>query len=398
MQIQKFLVVSAVCTLLGIDSTFAQIDMSGRQNVITTAVPFLMITPDSRAGGMGDVGVATKPDANSIHWNPAKLAFVDAPFGISLSYTPWLQAIVPDMSISYLSGFRKIDEFQSVGASLKYFSFGDISFMDQLGFPLGEHRPYEFAIDGAYARKLSDYFSIGLGLRFIYSDLTKGLTMGTVETKAGTSISGDISAYYQRETELFGYNGMLSFGGNISNIGNKITYTSESVRDFIPINLRIGTNVRLDLDEYNQMNFAVDLNKLLVPSAPVVVFDADGNRVIVGGEDPDVPVMQGIFQSFSDAPGGFKEEMREINPSVGIEYWYDKQFAGRAGYFYEHPTKGNRQYLTLGIGVRYNVFGIDFAYLVPTNSNKATNSISPLENTLRFSLLFNFADNDTRGR
>ncbi|MEX0967612.1 MAG: type IX secretion system outer membrane channel protein PorV [Bacteroidia bacterium] len=407
MRILRISIVSSILCFTGTLAS-AQIQsasqLSGRRNVITTAVPFLMITPDSRSGAMADAGVAITPDANSTHWNPSKLAFVENEFGFALSYTPWLKALVPDINLSYLSGYKKIDEFQSFGGSLRYFSLGDIAFTDQFGASLGDFRPYEFAIDGTYARKLSDNFSVGVSLRFIYSNLAGNtpLTNGG-ETQPGTAVAGDLSAYYENETELFGYEGTLAFGGNISNIGSKITYTDETERDFIPINLRLGSYLNLELDEYNEIGFTMDLNKLLVPTSPIYKLDSNGQFIpvqgssdfeIERGENPDQPVIAGMIQSFYDAPGdsttsGFVEELREINPSIAIEYWYDQQFALRAGYFYEHPTKGNRQYLTLGVGLRYNVFGLDFAYLVPTNSQKTTQR-SPLENTLRFTLLFNF--------
>ncbi|RYD82631.1 MAG: type IX secretion system outer membrane channel protein PorV [Sphingobacteriales bacterium] len=364
--------------------------------VITTTVPFLGITPDSRSGGMGDVGVAISPDANTIHWNPAKLAFMQSDMGLSLTYTPWLATIVDDISLSYLSGYKKINDRSGFGASLRYFSLGDITFTNDQGTFIKTHRPYEMAVDAAYALKLSKLFSVGIAGRFIYSDLASQLTLQSgARTKPGITFAGDISGYYTKPIKIKDKAATLSFGGNISNMGGKITYTSVSDRSFIPINMRLGTALGLKINEFNDINFAFDLNKLLVPTQPIYqtvngkpVYNQAGQKVIAKGKDPNVPVISGMIQSFYDSPGGFKEEMQEINPAIGVEYWYAKQFAGRMGYFHENKNKGNRQYLTFGVGVRYNVLGLDIAYLVPTNTAKSV-SRSPLENTLRFTLSFN---------
>ncbi|MCX6350867.1 MAG: type IX secretion system outer membrane channel protein PorV [Bacteroidetes bacterium] len=371
--------------------------LSGRR-VITTAVPFLIITPDTRSGGMGDVGVAISPDANTIHWNPAKLAFMEHDGGMSISYTPWLRSLVPDISLSYISGYYKIDKLSGFGGSLRYFSLGDIQFTDNFGNDIKTYRPYEFATDLAYARKLSDYFSIGVAGRFIYSDLAGKTPIGNGSTtKPAVGFGGDFSGYYARPIKIQDKKADLGLGFNISNIGPKVTYTNETQRDFIPINMRLGSYLNYHIDEFNEIAIALDFNKLLVPTNPVYALDSLGNikrnpqgqPVIEHGRDPKQPVIQGMLQSFYDAPGGFREELREYNPSIGIEYWYDKQFAGRAGYFYEHPTKGSRQYATVGLAVRYNVFTIDFSYLFATNGQKTTTR-NPLDNTLRFSLQFNF--------
>lgn len=373
-------------------------ELLGQQRVLTTTVPFLAITPDSRSGGMGDVGVAISPDANTLHWNPAKLAFMPNDMGFSLTYTPWLSNIVDDISLSYLSGYKKIDELSGFGASLRYFSLGDITFTNEVGEFVKTHRPYEMAVDAAYARKLSKFFSIGIAGRFIYSNLAGQMTMQSgTSTKAGYTFAGDVSGYYTKDIKISDKAATLNFGGNISNMGGKITYTNAADRDFIPINMRLGSALNLKLNDYNEIAFALDFNKLLVPTNPVYKVDSAGAVIInprtgkpevAEGQDPDKPVITGMIQSFYDAPNGFKEEIQEINPSIGIEYWYAKQFAGRVGYFYEHRNKGNRQYLTLGVGVRYNVLGLDVAYLVPTNTANSV-SRSPLENTLRFTLSFN---------
>jgi hypothetical protein len=362
-------------------------------NTITTAVPFLLIAPDSRGGGMGDAGVASTPDANSIHWNPAKLAFIKDDFGFSMSVTPWLRNLVPDINLYYLSIYRKVKNNQTFGGSLRYFSLGDITFTDQYGNVIGQYKPHEFALTGAYSRKLGEELSAGLALRFIYSNLTGGIHVLNAESKAGTSVATDISFYYQKDIELGKKDAVLAFGTNFSNIGAKMSYTETGNKNFIPINWRLGGSTRINLDEFNQLGILLDFNKLLVPTPPVYArdpvtnqpeVDSNGDFVIAEGKDPDVPVVAGMFQSFNDAPGGFKEEMREINISAGLEYWYDQQFAFRTGYFYEHETKGNRKFFTLGAGLRYNVFELNFAYLIPTQQT------NPLEGTMRFSLIFNW--------
>ena len=362
------------------------------QNTITTAVPFLMIAPDARAGALGDAGVSSSPDANSMHWNPAKFAFIEQDMGLSLSYTPWLRALVNDINLSYLSGFRRLDELQTIAFSLVYFSLGEINFTDDQGNFLFPVRPNEFAVDVAYARKLGENISGAIALRYIYSNLTQGQYVGSIETKPGMALAADVSAFYRRELNWDNTPATFAFGVNISNIGNKISYTDEVNADFIPINLRLGPSLTFDLDEFNQVTVMLDLNKLLVPTPPIYavneegqpVYDEEGNRVIYKGRDPNRSVVAGMFGSFADAPGGFSEELNEITYSAGVEYWYDKQFAIRGGYFHEHASKGNRKFFTMGIGLKYNVFGLDFAYLVPVAQR------SPLENVLRFSLYLDF--------
>lgn len=363
-------------------------------NTITTAVPFLMIAPDARSGAMGDAGVSSTPDANSMHWNPAKYAFIEKDMGFSVSYSPWLRKLVNDINLAYLGFYKRIDDRQTVAATLLYFSLGDITFTDEMGNSLGTYRPNEFAIDGTYSRKLSNNLSGAVAARFIYSNLTQGQFVQGHETHAGTSIAADVSVYWQKEITMANLDGLFAWGINISNIGAKISYTDNVIKDFIPTNLRLGPSLTLDIDEYNTISFMVDVNKLLVPTPPIykvndstgqqVVDPATGKPIILKGKDPDVSVVSGMIQSFYDAPGGFSEEMREFSFAVGAEYWYDKQFALRAGFFYEDKTKGNRKFFTVGAGLRYNVFGLDFSYLIPLEQH------NPLENTLRFSLLFNF--------
>ena len=368
-------------------------DYVGRDlNTITTAVPFLLIAPDARAGAMGDAGVASTPDANSMHWNPAKYAFIDNKMGFSVSYSPWLRALVNDINLAYVSGYYRIDDRQVIGASLLYFSLGDITFTNVEGGRIGDYKPSEFSIDATYSRKLSEKLSGAISARYINSNLTQGQYVGGVATHPGNSIAADVAVYWQDDIVLGNMDGKFAWGVNISNIGSKISYSDNEIKEFIPTNLRIGPSLTLELDDYNTLSFMLDINKLLVPTPPIYDIDSttglpvykNGKPVILEGKDPDVSVISGMIQSFYDAPGGFSEEMREFSFSLGAEYWYDKQFALRGGFFYEDKSKGNRKYFTLGAGLRYNVFGLDFAYLIPLEQH------NPLENTLRFSLLFNF--------
>lgn len=379
----------------------------GVLNTITTAVPFLLISPDSRAGGMGDAGVAVSADANSIHWNPAKLAFADNDGEFSMSYSPWLRNLVPDMSLAYLSGYKRLNNKRSaIGGSLRYFNLGNIVFTDQNGSTIRDFKPAEFAIDLAFAQKFSDHFSGGIALRYINSNLTGGLSVQGANSKAGQSVAADVSIFYQKDQIPVGDRDLtFAFGLNISNIGAKMSYTETAAKNFIPINLRIGPGLKLDLDKYNSIAFNLDINKLLVPTPPV--YDPQGridpvtNRpLVISGRDPNMGIVSGIVGSFSDAPGVVtydndsnvtvlpgsrtKEEFREINLAGGFEYWYANQFAFRTGYFWEHYTKGNRKYFTLGAGVRYSIFSLDLSYLI------ANTQRSPLANTLRFTLGFKF--------
>lgn len=384
----------AAAGLVGIFGATGQIrtsQLDGRQNTITTAVPFLMITPDARAGAMGDVGVATPNDINAIHWNTSKLAFMEKNGGVSISYTPWLRQLVPDVSLSYLSAYGKINDKSSIGGSLRYFSLGEINFTDNSGLSLGNFNPNELAIDLGYSQKLSNEFAVGIAFRYIYSNLAGGAT-NVAGIKAGQSFAGDITAFYRNSMKYKAYKLNYSYGAAITNIGAKVTYTTAQQENFIPINLRIGTYWQIEIDKYNSIALTVDLNKLLVPTPPKykigangqIELDANNEPVIESGKVNNVPVVQGMMQSFSDAPGGFSEELNEINISSGMEYWYDKQFALRAGYFHENQYKGNRKYLTMGAGLRYNVFGLDVAYLISFQQR------NPLDNTLRFTLTFDF--------
>ncbi len=343
----------------------------GGQNAITTAVPFLLISPDARHAALGDAGVATTPDANSAYWNAAKLVYTEKEYGGSLSYTPWLGKIVNDMSISYLSGFYKINREQAVAFSLKYFDLGVISFRTITNEPAGDFKPYEMALDATYSRKLTENFSLGITGRFINSNLTAGY-IGS-DAKPANSVAADIGAYYTKDLKRGAKNSNLSLGASITNIGAKITYTDANNKNFLPTNLRLGSAYKTELDAFNSLTFILDFSKLMVPTPT-----ADGNN-------QDKPLLNGMFGSFADAPGGAKEEFQEIITSLGIEYWYNQVFAGRLGYFNEAKNKGNRKYFTAGVGFRKNAFGIDVAYLVPTNKRE-----SPLAETIRFSIFLQF--------
>jgi len=340
-------------SLLGQDST---------NRVITTAVPFLGITPDARAAALGDAGVASSPDANSAYWNSAKLVFVQKDYGVSASYTPWLGKIINDMYIFYLSGYYKIDHRQAVAVSMKYFDLGEVQF-NQGPDPadlLGRYNPREFAFDVTYSRLLTEHVSIGGALRYIYSNLTGYLSTNAFDASPGQTVAVDLGFYF---TKPYNWkNSNLSLGATITNLGGKITYADQNNSDFLPTNLRIGGAYKIEVGPLNTFTFLLDFNKLMVPSV-----------------NKNQPMLQGVLGSFSDAPGGFAEEIREITTSLGVEYWYNETFAGRLGYFYEAKDKGNRQYLTAGVGFKVDKFGMDVAYLVPTNKRE-----NALAETLRF--------------
>ena len=360
----------------------------GTLNAIQTTVPFLTIAPDSRAGAMGDLGVATTPDVNSQHWNAAKYAFIDGKFGVSLAYTPWLRNIVNDINLGYLSAYYRFDDKQVVSASLKYFSLGEVIFRDIEGVLVGNYNPNEFTFDAGYSRLLSDYFSAALVLRFIRSDITGGGSIEGQQYNAGYSYAADLGFYYQHPLDVNGMKGEIAWGANFSNLGTKISYTEGSDKQFIPANLRLGARYTLELDDYNSFTASVDVNKLLVPTPPAYFADstdADGNQVVQYGRKAPTSLPLSWIQSFYDAPAGFREEMREFMISAGVEYWYRNQFAIRAGYFNENESKGNRKYFATGIGMKLNVFFIDFSYLISTSGRS-----NPLANTMRFTLGLNF--------
>lgn len=382
-----FLLLLSSVSMLGfaqLNNPNADVDwLSGKvengNRIISTGVPLLLIAPDSRAGAIGDVGAASKPDANSIHWNAAKLSFTEKKAGLSFSYTPWLRQIVSDIKLMYLSGYYKIDDRSTVGGSLTYFSLGSIDFFSEEGISTGTYKPNEFAFDLAYSMKLSNNLSLSLTGRYIRSDLTQGQNVGTTQTHAANAAAADLGLYYQNKLNI-DLPSEYAFGLQISNLGTKISYSDNMESSFLPANLRLGGRYTMDFDQFNNLSLMVDLNKLLVPTPPV--YNEDGS--IYAGMDPNVGILQGAIQSFYDAPNGLKEEMQEISLSVGAEYWYNKVLAVRAGYFYEAKNKGARQYLTVGAGLRYNVMGLDISYLISTSAL----SNNPLKNTLRIALTF----------
>jgi hypothetical protein len=361
-------------------------DILGRQaslNPILTTVPFLTIAPDSRSSAMGDAGVASSPDLNSQHWNSSKYVFMEQKAGVSLSYTPWLKNLgVTDLNLLYLSGYYKFDERQSISGGLRYFNLGTINYTTPTGEPAGTGKPNEFAIDAGYSRLFGENFSGGIIFRFIYSDIAGGTgSLNNIEYNPGISVASDLSVYYQKPLQIDNRDAEMAFGLNISNIGTKMAYSNSDDKEFIPTNMRLGGRFSMNLDEYNALGITFDLNKLLVPTPPVR--DDDDN--VTAGKEDNVGTIEGMVQSFYDAPGGFSEEMREIMWSVGGEYWYRNQFAVRAGYFHEAEMKGNRKYFSAGIGLKLNVFSLDFSYLIPSGGRT-----SPLANTMRFTLGFAF--------
>jgi hypothetical protein len=360
-----------------------------RINVVTSAVPFLRISPDARAGGMGDIGIATTPDATSSFWNLAKTPFATSRTAIAATYTPWLKDLgLNDVYLASLAGYHQLDEEQAVSSSIRYFSLGNIQFTDFAGNNLQSFRPREFSWDFGYSRKLSPQLGLGVALRYINSNLAGGQAVNGVSYKAGNAVSGDLSVYHTGDAETgAGWN----WGVVLSNLGSKISYTSDArQKDYIPANLGIGTAYTSIIDESNRITFGIDLNKLLVPTPPV----ATGDPAI---DDPalmeyrEKSVIKSWFSSFGDS-GGFGNELKEFQGSIGAEYTYMDQFAFRAGYFYEDRNKGNRKYFTLGAGIKYNVFGLNFSYLIPSGNGVNRN---PLSNTLRFSMLFNLDGTQT---
>lgn len=379
----RSIVAFAYFSLVFTNTSSAQIsptnDTDGRVNTISTAVPFLRIVADARSGAMGDVGLAISPDANAMHFNASKLAFADKDFSISATYTPWLRALgLQDVYLAYLTGYKRLDKIQTMGFGLRFFSLGSIQFTDDRGNALQTERPTELEASLAYSRALGENFSAGLTMKYIYSRLANGEINGQV-IKPGNAVAADLSFTARKPMDNVGNGSLLTIGAAITNLGTKISYTSNN-RDFIPTNLGVGGAFEYNIDDFNSLTFALDVNKLLVPTPDTIDGDANG---IWDYREKSVPA--GLFSSFGDAPGGFSEEMKEFMFSVGAEYWYDKQFAVRLGYYNENRLKGNRKFFTVGVGLKYNVFGLNFSYLVPTSNQR-----NPLDNTLRFSLLFDF--------
>ncbi len=367
---------------------FEALDGSPCVNTLITALPFLRIIPDARSAALGDAGIGLSADPNAVFFNASKLTSAENNLGLSLTYTPWLRSLgLNDVYMAYLSGYKKLDDdLSAIGFGLKFFNLGQINFTDANGESLGQGNPNEFELTGSYSRKLSEKLSVGISLKFIFSNLAAGQAINNVEITPATAGAADLSLTYITPVELENMDSELTIGAAITNIGTRVSYTNSVNQDFLPANLGIGAGWKLKLDQYNELTFLTDFNKLLVPT-PCVGADCEQ------GGDPNIidykeqSVISSIFNSFSDAPNGIGEEFREINYSLGIEYWYDQQFAVRTGYYAEDATKGNRKYFTLGLGIKYNIFGLNFSYLIPTNSQR-----SPLDNTLRFSLLFDFAE------
>lgn len=383
-------------------------------NTITTAVPFLQITPDSRSGAMGDAGTALSPTSSSFFWNTSMLSFAEEDSEISLSYSPWLANLASDINLSHLAGFKRLNSRNVIGGSLRYFSLGEIVFTDQVGNTTIQHVPTEFELLAGYSYKLNEQFSLGLNGKFIFSNLTAGINVAGAQTSPGLAGAADVSfSYVNDEVDLAAGGGVLAFGATLNNIGNKISYTELDDRDFLPTNLKLGTALTFEFDKYNKLTLALDFSKLLVPTPPRLL---DGE--IIAGRDPNVGVVPGMLQSFYDAPGALvrdennnlaqnndgsyqvssgsvlREELSEVMIASGVEYWYNDLFAARAGYFYEALNKGARQHFTFGIGLKYNLFGIDFSYLTSVRRN------NPLQNTIRFTLrlhLGNGSLQDTQG-
>jgi hypothetical protein len=357
-------------------------------NPIQTVVPFLTISPDSRAGGMGDAGVATDPDPASEHWNPSKYVFMKDKLGATISFIPWLRNLVPDINLAYLSGFYKVDKTQAISGSLRYFSLGNMIFTNEYNQPQGQFNPNEFAIDGGYSRLFTDHLSGAMTFYMVRSDFGRAFVSSVGETKPGYSFGANISWYYNNMIQIGEKKAKIAFGMNISNIGSKLSYTNNSSKQFVPTNLRLGGMIKTYLDDYNAISVTMDANKLLVPTPPIM--DTTGKNIMYG-MSTDVPVFTGMVHSFYDAPGGFKEELQEINLCGGTEYSYRDQFFVRGGFFYENKYKGNRKYYTLGFGLRYNVLLLDFAYMVPVGGRN-----SPLANTMRISLGYLFGSTKSR--
>ena len=376
------------------------IDNNGNciSNTLLTAVPFLRITPDARSGAMGDVGIALSPNSNSMHFNAANLVFSEDKSGCAFTYTPWLSNLnLDDIFLLYISGYYKLDENSALGGGIRYFSLGDIEFTDNKGGPLGTGRPREGEFSIAYARRLGDKLSASLTGKYVFSNLASNQNVNGQDIITAKAFAADLGLNYRSKTTMGGYKGEWSFGLALTNMGSKVSYTRDNVvKDFIPINMGLGSALRLDLDQYNSLTFALDFNKLMIPTpiaaqikddngnnVPNPEYDKDGNGI---ADYREKSLFSGMLGSFGDAQGGFKEEIKEVSISFGAEYWYDKQFAFRGGYYYESAEKGNRRYFTVGAGVKYNVFGIDLSYLIPTSTIP-----NPLDNTLRFSLLFDFS-------
>jgi hypothetical protein len=346
-------------------------------NPIVAAVPSLTISPDARGAGMGDVGAATNADVSSQFWNPAKYVFAESNAGLSFSFTPWLRQLVDDINLTYLTGYYKFDDRRAISGSLRYFSLGEITMRDAQGNDQGSAFPNEYALDAAYSQKLSENFSASAALRLIYSDLNNGRNLsGGSDIYPGVAVAADMAFYYKTPIQLYTGDANFAVGLNLSNIGSKISYDEFATSSFIPANIRLGASFEYPIDEYQKFSVSGDLNKLMVPTTDYSKTASNINYY------NDMSSLQGIISSFYDAPGGYKEELKEVNWSVGAEYIYNNQFAIRAGYYNEDLTKGARKYFTAGAGFKLNVFQLDASYVISVAQN------NPLDQTLRFSLSF----------
>ena len=359
-------------------SLWADDDKLTTFNPVEHAVISQTIAPDARSAGMGDVGAATDPDVNSQYWNPAKYPFCISRAGIALNYTPWLRQLVNDIDLAYVAGYYRIGDYGALSGSLRYFSLGEVYTSESTDETV---RPYEMSIDVAYSRMLSETFSLGVALRWLYSDLRFDYTE---DSKPASAFAADVAMYYNNYVMLGERECQLGVGLNVSNIGSKISYYGDEESQFIPTNMRLGASLMVPIDDYNRFTLAADANKLLVPTVPVQEEGEDNMtyQERVRKEYSDMSSIKGIFKSFSDAPGGFKEELEEIQWSVGAEYVYNDKFSLRAGYHHESQSKGNRKYFTVGGGFRMNVFSLDVGYVISTAQT------NPLDQTLRFTLAF----------
>ena len=364
-------------------------------NPIITAMPSLSIAPDAHAGGLGDVGAATTPDLNSQHWNPAKYAFMESHGGITANYTPWLTKLVNDIDLAYIAGYYNISERAgAIGMSFTYFSLGEVQLTNFDGDPIAKAAPNEWALDLSYSRKLHEYVSMAVAMRFLYSDMNNGVNAGntgsSMEMYPGWTMAADVALYYRQPFELPMGTSYFALGLNISNLGGKISYDQNNTSSFIPANLRLGASYELAFDNYNRLSINADVNKYLVPASKGSKYAVDENGTPLEGQAltnwfSNLSSPQGWYQSFADAPGGFKEELRELQYGVGLEYSYDRKFFGRVGYSHENKWKGNRRYVTIGAGFHLSIVTLDVAYVI------ATAATNPLDNTLRFSLGFDLA-------
>lgn len=357
-------------------------------NYIQTGIPILQISPDAIAGALGDAGAAYEPNGYASHWNNAKIAFASKEMSITTTYTPWLRKLDPEMNFLYLGAYKRINKRSAVAASLTYFTLGKIEHRDDQGNSMGTFRPNEFAFDGTYSMKLSDNLALGATARFIHSDLTQGLDVEQQTTKAANALAADVGLYFQTDIQK---NQQVAAALTLSNLGSKLSYSDDDTQnEFLPANMRLGGRYTYEMDEYNKINILLDLNKLMVPTPPLENEDGTWSGLYTDNADyHQTSSVLGAIQSFYDAPGGLKEELHEVAVSLGAEYWYSNIVAARMGYFYEHKTKGARQYLTFGVGLRYSRFEFDFSYLLPTTKF----STNPLANTIRVSLTLNIEKN-----